>query len=167
MANISKFMCVVETKNYPINTIFPQIPRYSSIRKKFNASEIANCLAHYATVTLIKNNGSTVKLTKDNFKSVLIAYKNELEDIELSKAMRSEEVRNTQAIEEIKKEDAVINTHSVSEPFSVLEEKVIDISDIESLEVIQEDPEDPDTSDFSYIDGDDEEESTVETEVEE
>lgn len=164
MVNISKFMCVVETKNYPVNTIFPQIPRYSSIRKKFNASEIANCLAYYATVTLVKNNGSTVKLTKDNFKSVLIAYKKELEDIELSKAMYSEEIRNTQAIEDMKKEDTVINTPSVSESFSVLEEKVIDISDVESLEVIQEDSEDPDTSDFSYIDSDDDE-STVETEV--
>lgn len=163
MTNISKFMCVVETKNYPVNTIFPQIPRYSSIRKKFNASEIANCLAYYATVTLIKNNGSTVKLTKDNFKSVLIAYKKELEDIELSKAMYSEEVRNTQAIEDMKKENDVTAT-VVDEPVTVTEteevkenEEVV-VSETESLEVIQEDPEDPDVNDFSYVDSEEDSE---------
>lgn len=163
MTNISKFMCVVETKNYPVNTIFPQIPRYSSIRKKFNASEIANCLAYYATVTLIKNNGSTVKLTKDNFKSVLIAYKKELEDIELSKAMYSEEVRNTQAIEDMKKENDVTTT-VVDEPVTVTEteevkenEEVV-VSETESLEVIQEDPEDPDVNDFSYVDSEEDSE---------
>lgn len=163
MTNISKFMCVVETKNYPVNTIFPQIPRYSSIRKKFNASEIANCIAYYATVTLIKNNGSTVKLTKDNFKSVLIAYKKELEDIELSKAMYSEEVRNTQAIEDMKKENDVTTT-VVDEPVTVTEteevkenEEVV-VSETESLEVIQEDPEDPDVNDFSYVDSEEDSE---------
>lgn len=163
MTNISKFMCVVETKNYPVNTIFPQIPRYSSIRKKFNASEIANCIAYYATVTLIKNNGSTVKLTKDNFKSVLIAYKKELEDIELSKAMYSEEVRNTQAIEDMKKENDVTTT-IVDEPVTVTEteevkenEEVV-VSETESLEVIQEDPEDPDVNDFSYVDSEEDSE---------
>ena len=41
---ITKYMCTVETKNYPVDTIRPTIQRYASIRKKFNASEIANYL---------------------------------------------------------------------------------------------------------------------------
>ena len=61
---VTKYMCTVETKNYPVISINPNIQRYSSIKKKLNASEIANCLAAYAVVTLHKNTGANVRLTR-------------------------------------------------------------------------------------------------------
>ena len=45
--NVTKFMVIVETKNYPVVTIRPTIQRYARIRKKMNASEIAQCLSCY------------------------------------------------------------------------------------------------------------------------
>ena len=98
MQNITKYMCTVETKNYPVNTIRPTIQRYSSIRKKLNASEIASCIAGYATVTLHKNNGANVKLNADNFKRVLLEYKNELLDQQFKTNMNAEIKNNTKAI---------------------------------------------------------------------
>lgn len=100
---ITKYMCTVETKNYPVTTIAPMIQRYSSSKKKYNASEIANCLAAYATVTLHKKNGANVRLTKDNFKTILLAYKNELEGYELRAKFNQQVEENKEAIEEMKK----------------------------------------------------------------
>ena len=63
MNNIPAFMVTVQTKNYPVTTIRPSLPRYSTIRKKLNASEIARCLSSYASVTLEKNDGTNIRLT--------------------------------------------------------------------------------------------------------
>lgn len=104
MLNVTKYMCTVETKNYPVSSIVPIINRYSSIRKKLNVSEIANCLASYATVTLHKNNGANVRLTKDNFKTILLNYKNEISQQKLNNSMVTENKKNEKAIEEMKKE---------------------------------------------------------------
>ena len=60
----------ISSLDYPVISITPNIQRYSSIKKKLNASEIANCLAAYAIVTLHKNTGANVRLTKDNFKKI-------------------------------------------------------------------------------------------------
>ena len=98
--NVPQFMVTVETKNYPILSIRPAIQRYAKIRKKLNASEIANCLASYAAVTLEKYNGSKVKLTTNNFKDILYKYTLELKDIENKKAEQTE----------IKKNSARLNT---------------------------------------------------------
>lgn len=98
--NVPQFMVTVETKNYPIISIRPAIQRYAKIRKKLNASEIANCLASYATVTLEKYNGSKVKLTANNFRDILYKYTLELRDIETKKAEQTE----------IKKNSARLNT---------------------------------------------------------
>lgn len=130
---ITKYMCTVETKNYPVDTIRPTIQRYASIRKKFNASEIANCLLCSASVTLHKKDGSNVKLTSDNFKSILYTYKNELNNDKVKIKMEEETIKNSKAIEEMKKEE------------------VVEVATTESLEVIESDPEDPDTSDWSHI----------------
>ena len=142
---VTKYMCTVETKNYPIVSMVPNIPRYSSIRKGLNASEIANCLAMYATVILHKKNGIDVKLNRDTFKKVLVAYKNELLVEETKKNMLKEEKKNTEAIEEMKKEVVVETTPEFKE------EEIIP-ADSESLEEIESDPEDPDVNNFSYID---------------
>lgn len=158
-SEITKFMCIVETKNYPVNTISPNIQRYSRIKKKFNASEIANCLTYYATVTLVKNNGSQVRLTKDNYKTILVNYQRELEDSETAKAMFKAEKNNTEALQEMKEEAQTTSEDEADDDTEVATtaavETQIEVSATESLEVIQEDPEDPDTSDFSYIDGED------------
>ena len=98
--NVRQFMVTVETKNYPILSIRPAIQRYAKIRKKLNASEIANCLSSYAAVTLEKYNGSKVKLTANNFKDILYKYTLELKDIENKKAEQTE----------IKKNSARLNT---------------------------------------------------------
>lgn len=139
--NVTKFMVTVETKNYPVVTIRPTIQRYARIRKKMNASEIAQCLSCYAIVTLEKNNGAKVRLTADNFKDVLRSYTAQLNDIEINKGIAEDERNNTARVEKIKEE-----TLTVIEPTSEQNE-----------EFIQEDPEDEDKfSDAPYYEGDDE-----------
>ena len=150
MTQITKYMCTVETKNYPVNSIRPTINRYSSIRKKFNVSEIANCLACYATVTLHKNNGSNVKLTTDNFRRVLLDYKNEIISQEEKNRMNAQARKNAEILEKIKSESTTTvpaeETKTETEP----------VSETESLEEFEVDPEDPDITDFSYIDSEEE-----------
>lgn len=136
--NVTKYMVIVETKNYPINSINPIIQRYSRIKKRMNASEIATCLAFNANVTLVKNNGMNVKLTKDNFKKELIKYNSELTTIEFNKSVRKEEKNNTAALEKIKKETTPSTVTSK-------EENV----DNTITETEQPDPEDVDTFDSS------------------
>ena len=145
MQNITKYMCTVETKNYPANTIRPIIQRYSSIRKKLNASEIASCIAGYATVTLHKNNGANVKLNADNFKRVLLEYKNELLNQQFKTNMNAEIKNNTKAIEEMKKEEPVVTKEVKKEVEPIV------VAESESLEEFEADPEDPDTADWSPI----------------
>ena len=145
MQNITKYMCTVETKNYPVNTIRPIIQRYSSIRKKLNATEIASCIAGYATVTLHKNNGANVKLNADNFKRVLLEYKNELLNQQFKTNMNVEIKNNTKAIEEMKKEEPAVTKEVKKEVEPIV------VAESESLEEFEADPEDPDTSDWSAI----------------
>lgn len=137
--NVTKYMCTIETKNYPVTTITPAIQRYSSIKKKLNASQIASCLASYAVVTLHKNDGSNVRLTKDNFKSVLIEYKNELLVQTTKKDSYEESKKNTEDIEKMKNEKPEVKIEKS-------EDKIIP-SETESLEELQSDPEDPDNYD--------------------
>ena len=140
--SLTKYMCTVETKNYPVSTITPVIQRYTSVKKKFSATEIANCLSCYAVVTLHKQNGANVKLTSTNFKDVLVAYNNEIAAQELRNGMKKEKENNTKAFEEMKKE-------------KVEEKKVETVEEepvVEEVEQLQADPEDPDIEDFSYID---------------
>lgn len=145
--NVTKYMCTVETKNYPVVTITPAIQRYSSIKKNLNASEIASCLAAYAVVTLHKNNGSNVRLTKDNFRNVLLKYKNELLVQTTKKASFEETKRNAEDIEKMKNEKPEVKTKETVAVTDV-EEKEDEIipAETESLEELQSDPEDPDTA---------------------
>ena len=159
--NVTKFMVTVETKNYPVITIRPTIPRYARIRKKMNASEIAQCLSCYAIVTLEKNNGSKVRLTADNFKDVLRSYTAQLNDIEINKGIAEDERNNTARVEKIKEE--TVTTTTTSQNVAVVEQSVEETSDAEESageqneEFIQEDPEDEDKfSDAPYYEGDDE-----------
>ena len=159
--NVTKFMVTVETKNYPVITIRPTIPRYARIRKKMNASEIAQCLSCYAIVTLEKNNGTKVRLTADNFKDVLRSYTAQLNDIETNKGIAEDERNNTARVEKIKEE--TVTTTTTSQNVAVVEQSVEETSDAEESageqneEFIQEDPEDEDKfSDAPYYEGDDE-----------
>lgn len=139
--SLTKYMCTVETKNYPVSTITPVIQRYTSVKKKFSATEIANCLSCYAVVTLHKQNGANVKLTSTNFKDVLVAYNNEIAAQELRNGMKKEKENNAKTFEEMKKE-------------KVEEKKIETVEEpaVEEVEQLQADPEDPDIEDFSYID---------------
>lgn len=149
--NVTKYMCTVETKNYPVVTITPTIQRYSSIRKNLNASEIASCLSAYAIVTLHKNNGSNVKLTRDNFKKVLIEYKNELLVQSTRKTSYEESKKNTEDIKKMKNEKLEVKEMvTMSVPVEETEDEIIP-TETESLEELQGDPEDPDISDWSHI----------------
>lgn len=141
--SLTKYMCTVETKNYPISTITPVIQRYASVKKKFSATEIANCLSCYAVVTLHKQNGANVKLTSTNFKDVLVTYNNEIAAQELRSGMKKEKENNAKAFEEMKKEE--VKEEKVEE---TVEEPIIE----EEVEQLQADPEDPEIEDFSYID---------------
>lgn len=140
--SLTKYMCTVETKNYPISTITPVIQRYASVKKKFSATEIANCLSCYAVVTLHKQNGANVKLTSTNFKDVLVTYNNEIAAQELRNGMKKEKENNAKAFEEMKKEEVK------EERVETVEKPVIE----EEVEQLQADPEDPEIEDFSYID---------------
>lgn len=153
---VTKYMCTVETKNYPVVTIVPSIQRYSSIKKSFNVSEIANCLAAFAVVTLHKNNGSNVRLTKDNFKKVLLEYKNELLVQETKKDSFEESKKNAEDIEKMKNEKPEVKTKKTVAVAAVEEnEDEIIPAETESLEELQSDPEDPDTADWSIYDDND------------
>ena len=157
MSEVTKFMVTVETKNYPVISIRPTIQRYGKIRKKMNASEIAQCLAAYATVTLEKNNGTKVKLTSSNFKDVLRQYSLELTNNEIVTGMSKEEKRNAERLEKIKEpvEEVVetINTRSTKkQDVAPVEEEIIES---EQTETVQNDPEDPDEFDSAaYYDDD-------------
>ena len=164
--NVTKFMVTVETKNYPVVTIRPTIQRYARIRKKMNASEIAQCLSCYAIVTLEKNNGTKVRLTADNFKEVLRSYTAQLNDIEINKGIAEDERKNTARVEKIKEETVTTTTSSKkksSKKATVVEQPVEETPDVteptgeQNEEFIQEDPEDEDKfSDAPYYEGDDE-----------
>lgn len=158
--NVTKFMVTVETKNYPVVTIRPTIQRYARIRKKMNASEIAQCLSCYAIVTLEKNNGTKVRLTADNFKDVLRSYTAQLNDIKINKGIAEDERNNTARVEKIKEETV---TTATSQKAAVVEQSVEEAPAIEepageqNEEFIQEDPEDEDKfSDAPYYESDDE-----------
>lgn len=141
--SLTKYMCTVETKNYPVSTITPVIQRYTSVKKKFSATEIANCLSCYAVVTLHKQNGANVKLTSTNFKDVLVDYNNEISAQELRSGMKKEKENNAKAFEEMKKEKVEEKKVETIEEEPAVEEEV---------EQLQADPEDPEIEDFSYID---------------
>lgn len=159
--NVTKFMVTVETKNYPVVTIRPTIQRYARIRKKMNASEIAQCLSCYAIVTLEKNNGTKVRLTADNFKEVLRSYTAQLNDIKINKGIAEDERNNTARVEKIKEE--TVTTTTSSNNAAVVEQPVKETpavaepTDEQNEEFIQEDPEDEDKfSDAPYYESDDE-----------
>lgn len=141
--SLTKYMCTIETKNYPVSTITPVIQRYTSVKKKFSATEIANCLSCYAVVTLHKQNGANVKLTSTNFKDVLVSYNNEIAAQELRSGMKKEKENNAKAFEEMKKEKVEEKKVETIEEEPAVEEEV---------EQLQADPEDPEIEDFSYID---------------
>jgi hypothetical protein len=158
--NVTKFMVIVETKNYPVVTIRPTIQRYARIRKKMNASEIAQCLSCYAIVTLEKNNGTKVRLTTDNFKDILRSYTAQLNDTEINKGIAEDERNNTARVEKIKEE--TVTTTTSSKKATVVEQPVEETPTVteptgeQNEEFIQEDPEDEDKfSDAPYYEGDD------------
>lgn len=171
MVNVPTFMVTVETKNYPVATIRPYIQRYAKIRKKMNASQIANCLAAFATVTLEKNDGTKVRLTSDNLRSVLVDYTNELKNEEVKKSLRTEAKKNAARLDEFK-ENAPKETTTTSAATQTTTaapkaapkkkaEPVVEEKKEEEVEQTtatpQEDPEDEDTFDSTpFYDKDDE-----------
>lgn len=162
MVNVPKFMVTIETKNYPVVTTTPMIQRYAKIRKKMNASEIAACLASYATVTLEKNNGSKVKLTAQNFKSVLLAYTNELKDSALNQDLKQEETKNEERLEKLKEEPAeeapAPKSTKKGKKAAAKEETPAEEKE-EQNETVQTDPEDADVfNEDPYYETDKEEE---------
>lgn len=171
MVNVPTFMVTVETKNYPVATIRPYIQRYAKIRKKMNASQIANCLAAFATVTLEKNDGTKVRLTSDNLRSVLVDYTNELKNEEVKKSLRTEAKKNAARLDEFKENapkettttSAAPQTTTAAAPKAapkkatpVVEEKKEEEVE-QTTATPQEDPEDEDTFDSTpFYDKDDE-----------
>lgn len=170
MVNVPTFMVTVETKNYPVATIRPYIQRYAKIRKKMNASQIANCLAAFATVTLEKNDGTKVRLTSANLRSVLVDYTNELKNEEVKKSLRVEAKKNAARLDEFK-ENAPKETTTTSvapqttaAPKAAPKKKAAPVVEDKKEEEVeqttatpQEDPEDEDTFDSTpFYDKDDE-----------
>ena len=128
---MTKYMCKVVTKNYPVTTITPMISRYTQIKKNFNATEIALCLSANAFVTLIKAGGIEVNLTKDNFKTVLLSYNNELAAKNLkaeqeAAAKKNSDVRFIKMIEKKNIKPTLTKTKSIYD-FDVYE---VDIDEI-------------------------------------
>lgn len=163
MVNVPKFMVTIETKNYPVVTTTPMIQRYAKIRKKMNASEIAACLTSYATVTLEKNNGSKVKLTAQNFKTILLAYTNELKDSALNQDLKQEEAKNEERLEKLKEEPAeeapAPRSTKKGKKAAAKEEAPAEEEKEEQNETVQTDPEDADVfNEDPYYETDKEEE---------
>lgn len=105
---MTKYMCRVITKNYPVTTITPMIGRYTQIKKNFTASEIACCLTANASVTLLKKGNIEAALTKNNFKDVLIAYSNELAAQTVKQEAQDAAKKNTEVLEAVK--ESVVET---------------------------------------------------------
>ena len=151
--NVPQFMVTVETKNYPILSIRPAIQRYAKIRKKLNASEIANCLASYAAVTLEKYNGSKVKLTANNFRDILYKYTLELKDIETKKAEQTEIKKNSARLNTMINTPAPEAAPATEEPESTVaplsvgltQAAATELEDAEELEDVIENTEDENT----------------------
>lgn len=173
MVNVPTFMVTVETKNYPVATIRPYIQRYAKIRKKMNASQIANCLAAFATVTLEKNDGTKVRLTSANLRSVLVDYTNELKNEEVKKSLRVEAKKNAARLDEFKENAPKENitttsvapqTATTAAPKAAPKKKSTPVVEEKKEEEVeqttatpQEDPEDEDTFDSTpFYDKDDE-----------
>jgi hypothetical protein len=135
-------MVTVETKNYPVTTIRPSIQRYAKIRKRLNATEIANCLAVYANVTLEKNDGTKIKLTKDNFKGILYDYTNQLKKAEFNKKVVVEEKKNDERIQNIIDNPPVVEEQSTVEEATNSETIVEEETNEEQIETTEQtDPE--------------------------
>ena len=130
MVNVPTFMVTVETKNYPVTTIRPSLQRYARIRKKLNASEIANCLAAYAVVTLEKNDGTKIRLTRENFKSVLYDYTNQLKATDFNKKVAAEAKKNDERIQNV-----IDNPPNVEEETPAPEEPVTTTSFMTNAEL--------------------------------
>lgn len=114
MIKNTKFMCKVVTKNYPVTTITPTISRYTQIKKRFNSSEIASCLAANAIVTLIKSNNIEINLNKTNFKNVLLSYMSEIEKEAIIKEDKEASKKNTEALNNLKESIASTTTTKTS-----------------------------------------------------
>lgn len=167
-SRINKFMCTVETKNYPVITVVPHINRYGTIRKKLSIAEINNCLASYATVTLHKDNGTNVKLNISNYRSVINTYKAELEAKESNISTNKANIENAKALDKIRSEEApratakrerIAGAKAVAAEEEAKKETATTeetLTDTESREEAQADPEHPDTSDWSHIYGEEE-----------
>jgi hypothetical protein len=135
-------MVTVETKNYPVTTIRPSIQRYAKIRKRLNATEIANCLAVYASVTLEKNDGTKIKLTRDNFKGILYDYTNQLKKTEFNKKVVVEEKKNDERIQNIIDNPPVVEEQSTVEEATNSETIVEEETNEEQIETTEQtDPE--------------------------
>lgn len=140
--NIPQYMVTVETKNYPVTTIRPSIQRYAKIRKRLNATEIANCLAVYASVTLEKNDGTKIKLTKDNFKGILYDYTNQLKKAEFNKKVVVEEKKNDERIQNIIDNPPVVEEQSIVEETANSETIAEEETNEEQIETTEQvDPE--------------------------
>lgn len=157
--NIPQYMVTVETKNYPVTTIRPSIQRYAKIRKRLNASEIANCLAVYASVTLEKNDGSKIKLTRDNFKGILYDYTNQLKKAEFNKKVVVEEKKNDERIQNIIDNPPVVEEQSTVEEETTNSEIIVEEESNEQIEITEQvDPElDGKFDDSEYYDDNTEE----------
>lgn len=147
MISVPQFMVTVETKNYPVISIRPAIQRYAKIRKKLNASEIANCLAAHATVILEQPNGIKTKLTLDNFKDILYKCTLELKEVEERKANIAEQKNNTERLNTLIENVSDTTTTTVEETASeepvTTEDTPVETSSTPTEEVVTEQIETP------------------------
>lgn len=123
MVKNTKFMCKVVTKNYPVTTITPIISRYTQIKKRFNSSEIASCLAANAIVTLIKSNNIEINLNKTNFKNVLLSYMSEIEKEAIIKEDKEVSKKNTEALNKLK-ESVTSTTNFKTSPVEIQKDSI-------------------------------------------
>ena len=124
MVKNTKFMCKVVTKNYPVTTITPTISRYTQIKKRFNSSEIASCLAANAIVTLIKSNNIEINLNKTNFKNVLLSYMAEIEKESIIKEDKEASKKNTEALNKLKESVTTSATTVKTSPVEVQKDSI-------------------------------------------
>ena len=156
---MTKYMCRVITKNYPVTTITPMIGRYTQIKKNFTASEIACCLTANASVTLLKKGNIEAALTKNNFKDVLIAYSNELAAQTVKQEAQAAAKKNTEVLEAVK-ESVVETTPEVApqpEVFNLASHVPIQEEEqqveAEPVETVEEQPVQAEESTYETVNG--------------
>lgn len=101
---MNKYLCTIETKNYPVRNITPMMTAYARMDRNVSKTEILACLEVGAIVTLHKPAGGTVRLTRENLTKELTAAMNTVQSAAIKEVQEEKKEENKTHVEELKKQ---------------------------------------------------------------